>query len=239
MADIVTMLSSGIPLSVAVVLALIGGLQAIGKIKLIPHPMMTNRVAWAVFLIGLVSTAGTLGWVSGFAPADQSNQGEFQYSISPSAVSGVSYDSNSGAFSTTQVYNASSDSLQTTEATMEFSVSRSDQVAEESVFTVQVQNNPTVENESTGETYQLFETTSDDKAKVEIRNSDGYAYESRTMALEAGSSATFNVTAHLNNDFVQHGLNAFPDEPYESDQAVISVAGNEYTYKEVLEQVNN
>lgn len=229
------MITQAVPLSVAVAMLLVGALQVFGKIKLIPSPMMTNRVAWAVFGIGLVATAGTMGWLSGFQPADQSNTGEFSYSISPSAISGVSYDSSNSAFSTTQVYNTTDNTLDSSTAQMEFSVSRSDTVAEEAVYTVEVMNNPTVENETKGETYKLFEETTDDKAKVKIENSDGYAYQSRTFSIESGSSNTFNVTAYLNEDFVQYGLNSFPDDPYESDQAVLSVAGQEYTYKEVLE----
>lgn len=235
----ISTLTSAIPLSVAVLLLAVGTLQVLAGIKLIPHPMFTDRVAWVVLGIGLITTAGTLGWLSDFQPADQTEVGEYEYSISPGAIADVSYSSDTGDFTTNQVYDATADELQSPTPTMEFSVSRADELAEASVFTVEVLNNPELEDDN-GETHKLFQETADDKVEVRIEDNDGFAYESRTFGLDpvdGAGTVTFDVEASLNKDFVSEAMNEFPEEPYESGDAVISVAGQEYDYNQILEEV--
>lgn len=223
---------TAMPFWLAAILGIVGFLHAVLKIKLIPQ-----APAWAgivLLLVGGIPAMAHMGWLgasaAGTPTGDQVKQNGFTYTVNPSAQNHVSYDSNNKRFRTTVEWNTSTSSLVDSTVKMGFTVSRSDQNTEDSVYTASVDSNPEVTNQTEGEDYPIFDTTTDDKTKCSIEDGTGSVYESRSFKLEAGSSNTFNVTCHLNGQAVDKGLHPSFTTPYETPVVGISVAGQTYDY---------
>lgn len=226
-------LISSVPAWIFGLMLALGALQYFAKIRILP--LKKNHAMW-LMILGLGGFMVTGGYLSGIVPEQsvETDSGQYEFSISPEADTNVNYDADAKAFTTEQTYNETDGTITKDSANFTFSVVRSDESAEDAVFSVELDSNPTVTDDD-GNTYEMIETDTDDTPlfKVIDESDDSFSYESRTFLTEGGGSADVAIEVQLNPDFVSEM------EEYDTEQTLFTVAGEEFTYRELLTSIES
>ena len=226
-------LISSVPAWIFGLMLALGALQYFAKIRILP--LKKNHAMW-LMILGLGGFMVTGGYLSGIVPEQsvETDSGQYAFSISPEADTNVNYDADAKAFTTEQTYNETDGTIGKDDAKFTFSIVRSDESADDAVFSVELDSNPTVTDDN-GNTHEMIKTDTDDTPlfKVIDQSDDSFSYESRTFLTEGGGSADVAIEVELNPDFVS------AMEEYETKQTMFTVAGEEFTYRELLTSIES
>ena len=209
--------------------------------------MIGQNAALVIAFVGLVSLGSAYGMLPELDLSNEQVDETSDFTITPQAVSNVSYDSDANHFTTYQTWDNTSNTPSASMAEMSFEVSRSDKGTDDKVFEVDFSDleDVTVEDDN-GDEVEVYDITSSDRVNAEISVGGTTSTETRNVATEAAETVNVDVTLNFNDEAIQY-LDEWPNSPsgqdedinYETDEASFTVAGQEYSHSQVLETVTN
>lgn len=230
---ILEMLKS-VPLWIGLLVTAVGALHYFFQIKLVPN--LQKNHAGVLALVGLLITGVGAGYMDDFIQPSTTTESTVDWDVTASAGQNFQFDSDGNVFTVQQEYNTSSDSIMKAVSVANFDISRSDTSASEAVTSVELVNNPELENDSTDKSYPLIKERADGTPMVKIidQSDSTYSWEQRNFAPEQGSTANVQVNVTWNGDAVQYGL-----EQFDSSETMLKVGGEDYTLRELYATQTN